>query len=873
METIKAIIKKLQDFIEKSNVSGVIIAVISFLVIALFSITDIYDMFEYKLYDIRFRWKPSIQEIDSLVFVDIDDNSIYNSGKFPWPRYFYGEGLRVLNEVGARLAAFDIEFPDRSPQMLNEEALVELKGKAAAGRVSRTELDTVVKDNDRLLAEGIKLFKKVILPYHFEKTMPLQQDYSEAYKSELAQARKIFLKKAALEVPKKDWEKYKDFIDEERVAVTIPIPELVRVAHSFGFVDRDQDLDGTERRIRLVRFFEGRLYFEMAMVMLMDLCGVKKENLEIQPGMHIVLKGAVNPVTFEKTDIVIPIDSKGMMYINWAGQGKLDESFHHLPYSALFEYPKVKDIVNDFFSQAEEGSGKNERSAVLDELAGAENDFYSEGRPEAGQKKWGRVKELRKKLVDIELGYKKDLKAELDSINKIPKKQRTPEHEQALVTYGFLLKAIDIYQGVRGLRDKTVLTGLVATGTQDMGNIPISNEYMMVGTYHNIINTVLNKAFIIKAGNVSNYLIMFVLAVIMGVIVQRLAARMSLIAIVAMLVVINIINYFSFAYLNYWFDQFGANLAVFAPSMVIAGMKLLKEEGQKRYIKNAFSRYLSPGIIDKIIESPDALELGGQNRELTIFFSDIAKFSTLSEKLTPHELVERLNEYLSEMSNLILAQGGTIDKYIGDAIMAFYGAPQPFEDHALRCVYAAIDMKKRLGELQEKWRTEGKEIIRARMGMNTGEAVVGNMGSANRLDYTVMGDSVNLASRLEGANKYYGTNAMISGSTYEIVKDHVECRKLDIIRVVGKDKPIPIYELMSRKGTLPAEIYEMLEQYNKGLDYFTNRDWKESLAYFKKAVKIIKDDGPSLTYIGRCEEFIKKPPSRNWDGVYKMTSK
>jgi adenylate cyclase len=225
------------------------------------------------------------------------------------------------------------------------------------------------------------------------------------------------------------------------------------------------------------------------------------------------------------------------------------------------------------------------------------------------------------------------------------------------------------------------------------------------------------------------------------------------------------------------------------------------------------------------------------------------------------------------MTDIIISHGGTIDKYEGDAIMAFYGAPHPYPDHEIRACMAGIDMKRRLRELQEHWRHIGQHELFVRMGMNTGEAVVGNMGSRMRMDYTAMGDSVNLASRLEGANKHYGTTAMISENTYKNAKDVIEVRKLDTIRVVGKSEPILIYELMGKKGSLPQKVYDMIQKYEEGLRMFDERQWKRALKHFHEALDILSDDGPSQTYVKRCEEFMKKPPSKNWDGVYTFKTK
>jgi len=338
-------------------------------------------------------------------------------------------------------------------------------------------------------------------------------------------------------------------------------------------------------------------------------------------------------------------------------------------------------------------------------------------------------------------------------------------------------------------------------------------------------------------------------------------------------IIYNLLAFYLFAVHSVLIEQLGMNLALLMPSVAIISIKLINEEGQKRFIKGAFSRYIAPDVIEQIMQHPESLELGGENRRITIFFSDVAGFSTISEKLTPPELVSLLNEYLSQMTDIIISHGGTIDKYEGDAIMAFYGAPQPYTDHEIRACLAAIDMKKRLREMQEQWKKIGQHQLFVRMGMNTGMAVVGNMGSRMRMDYTAMGDSVNLASRLEGANKFYGSTAMISENTYANVKDTAETRKLDIIRVIGKTEPIGIYELLGLKGKLPQKVYDTIEHYNEGLKFFGERQWKRAMKAFEDALKILPDDGPSKTYVGRCEEFMKKPPSKKWDGVYSMKSK
>ena len=228
----------------------------------------------------------------------------------------------------------------------------------------------------------------------------------------------------------------------------------------------------------------------------------------------------------------------------------------------------------------------------------------------------------------------------------------------------------------------------------------------------------------------------------------------------------------------------------------IVAYKTLTEEENVKYIRSTFSKFVSKDVVNELLANPESLKLGGEKKEITIFFSDIRGFTNISESLSPEELVGLLNDYLSEMTEIVLAYKGTVDKYMGDAIMAFWGAPVPEPDHAYLACLAAVEQLTVLKRLQQKWRDEGKPNIDIGIGLNTGFAVVGNMGSSHRMDYTVMGDTINLGSRLEGTNKVYTTKIIISDNTYEKVKDKIIARQLDVIRVKGKNEPVEIYELL-----------------------------------------------------------------------------
>jgi adenylate cyclase len=314
-------------------------------------------------------------------------------------------------------------------------------------------------------------------------------------------------------------------------------------------------------------------------------------------------------------------------------------------------------------------------------------------------------------------------------------------------------------------------------------------------------------------------------------------------------------------------------MAALGGFITINGHLFILERKQKSFITNAFGQYLSPKVIDMLVKNPDKLSLGGERREMTAYFSDVASFSSISEKLSPDQLVALLNEYLTEMTDIIAKYDGTVDKFEGDAIIAFWGAPLDQPDNALKCCLATIDMQNRMKEIRARFEEEGKPVLNVRMGINTGPMVVGNMGSQTRMDYTIMGDSVNLAARLEGANKYYDTYTMISHFTYDKVKDEVEVRELDTIRVVGKKEPITVYELLETKGNLDDQTADLVNRYNSALELYKNRQFGEAKTEFEFILQDNPEDGPSKTYISRCEAYLEDPPGEDWDGVYNLTAK
>lgn len=314
-------------------------------------------------------------------------------------------------------------------------------------------------------------------------------------------------------------------------------------------------------------------------------------------------------------------------------------------------------------------------------------------------------------------------------------------------------------------------------------------------------------------------------------------------------------------------------IAMILSIIVINARFYVAEMGQKAMIRDMFGQYLSPKVVEDLVDDPTKLSLGGEEREMTANFSDIAGFSTIAENLTPSELVHVLNEYLTEMCNIIIGLEGTVDKFEGDAIIAFWGAPTVQVEHARLACFASIDMNERLVELRDKWVAEGIPQLKVRMGLNSGPMVVGNMGSVQRMNYTIMGDAVNLAARLEGANKAFGSRMMISESTFKACEADIDARELDTIRVVGKNEPITVYELLNRKNQTSGQIADLAEQYARGLEAYRNMDFAGAKEMFEKCLEIVPDDGPSATFVARCKSFLQYSPESGWDGVHTLTEK
>ncbi len=331
---------------------------------------------------------------------------------------------------------------------------------------------------------------------------------------------------------------------------------------------------------------------------------------------------------------------------------------------------------------------------------------------------------------------------------------------------------------------------------------------------------------------------------------------------------------------SYYFDHGGLMLNLVYPpaslGLAFAGIviyRVIVEQAQARAMRGVLSQYLSPTVMEEVTRDPDSLKLGGEQREMTVLFTDLRDFTTISESLDPEALVHLMTDYLTAMSEVIFRHEGTIDKYMGDAIMAFWNAPQRQEDHAARAIRSARAMVDELARLNQSWATEGRPVLFMRIGVNTGVMKVGNVGSISRFDYTVMGDAVNLGARLEALNKQYGTQLIVAESTLRAAGDEFRSRFLDLVAVKGKTEPAAVYEVLTSDVALGDETDAALAAYDEGILAYRARDWLRAAARFQEALRLAPADGPSALYLERCEALMRDPPPVDWDGVFVMTHK
>lgn len=442
----------------------------------------------------------------------------------------------------------------------------------------------------------------------------------------------------------------------------------------------------------------------------------------------------------------------------------------------------------------------------------------------------------------------------------------------------------------KALDGALLLLGATANGINDMRPNPFDPTIDGVENHAAVVDNILKQDFYKRPRSIYGLELMIVLVV--GLLFAPLfiwgRAVISGLAVIGFLVGYYLVDKYVWFGNGQWIYMAVPSLEILSMFIVTNLIKYVTEEKDKRFLKQAFSSYISPELIEDMHNSGEPPKLGGDLGVLTAYFTDIQSFSSFSEKLTAPQLVELLNEYLTAMTDILLAEKGTLDKYEGDAIIAFIGAPMKLEDHAARALRVAVGMQDKLLELRAKWVSEGDKWpdivkeMRMRIGINSGEIVTGNMGSRDRMNYTMMGDSVNLAARLEEAAKQYGIFTQVSQFTKELAGEGFELRELDTIRVVGKTEPVTTYDLLGISGKIDSNLVELKDRFHEGLALYKQMEWDRAMTAFEASLECEykrfpelkgKKTNPSEIYIERCKEFKANPPGDDWDGVYTLTKK
>lgn len=701
------------------------------------------------------------------------------------------------------------------------------------------------------------------------------------------------------------------FEEEDRTKGFTPAMHSL-VAHSkgLGFTNVVIDEDGTRRRIELLTEYDGK--YASQLVFSPILKELAPEEI-IRKKSTLILKKCVLPNKPNREDIRIPLDENGRMLINWL-HTDFKDSFRSESVMFLIQLDQMElDIYNLIKILSElnllDKNGEllqcvveakelqtlysdilDYKKALLDKCEG----YDEQGNPIGGgieSNQYDDYFKMRASYFDgitkyISSNYNKEFikyyKQLIDGTN-------TELVQNSIQSINEVFEALksnnQVYNEYIADMQKTYknafcIIGDTAASTSDMGATPFIRSYFNVGTHANIYNTILQQDFIIPVPWYYGVLIALFLALLPIIVSKRTSHTFQTIIGISGVVGIVIIFICIMIFASVYIPIFSPFLIVFSSFIVDTIFRFISIEKEKSFIRNAFSTYVAGSVVDQIVDDPDKLKLGGEEKHITALFTDIKSFSGFSELVTPTKLVTVLNEYLGTLSDVILSEKGTIDKYIGDAIVSFFGAPIDFADHAWHAVSSAIKMKSIEKEFNTKHLADGDipRSLETRVGINTGDMVVGNMGTNMKLNYTIMGSDVNLASRLEGVNKVYKSWVLASEQTWKEAdsgehKGLITARRFDRIRVVGIDKPVQLYNIVGFTNELPKDYLESIEIFHKALDLYLAKDFKGALKLFNEAYKLYPEDESPTAFVDRCKYFIAKGVPEDWDGVMNMTSK
>ena len=881
-----------------------------------------FDRLGHQVYDYYLRFRAERERSDMIVFLGVDDNAIAFNGVFPWPRSITADGLLRLKEFGALAAIFDIEFIDRGHRGVDDIYLNH--GLSADFNRTFSEIESDARDllqaiqagwlrgdeiaeNASLFLESIRQEQKNLYTraqrvardndhYLVQASLLFGRSWSSINlrESPLTDAEQISRRPMAEELfshpviagPNAFYGKYVDILPT--------FPGFARSAKGGGFTNVEVDIDGIRRRIDLAQNIFGHWYLQLAFAPLIHYLG----NPEIELDRRRLTVRNANMPDGGIRDINIPLDGNGRMLLDWPREDYTEKYTHISFYNfSLLESLEAQLEIDSrefanveilFFAQFDPSLFRvhfivRELIELFDAVRETK-DFALEYTCEDSFWQYVEYRRISRELIHELLRINPAaLVNEMvpDLVEHFPEIADGIEYFAAGITNlsGRLEMNLERYEEISSyiesiVRGRFCILGRVDTGTTDIGSNPFHALYINVGTHGVVLDMILSEVFITPVSMPWRVLFSLVIVFMFLFASTKFPPVPRALSGFGITLFVILITGLLFRYTGIFFNPLLSVISLLGAVILREIISYAGSEREKQFIRKAFSTYVSNDVVREIIADPTRLQLGGTKRHMTAVFTDVKGFSGISEQLDPEHLVSLLNNYLTHMSDVILEKKGTIDKYIGDAIIAFFGAPIPMEDHALQACYSAIAMKKIEAELNKKIledKTSPVPLL-TRIGINTGSMVAGNMGTENKMNYTIMGSTVNLAARLEGVNKTYGTWILAADDTIQETNGRIFTRRLDRVRVVGINKPVQIHELINTAEDVTSEEKKLVEVFHEALDLYQQRKWELALEGFREA-GTLENGGPSAEYIKRCEVYAANPPRDSWDGVVSMTEK
>jgi adenylate cyclase len=853
-----------------------------------------------KFFDLFLRVLPSLTENEKVYVLTLDDDSINYAGGFPFRREVMGDVVVLLKEFGVNTIAFDLSYLDETAQRLDPVAASDLSGRRmdsilfrlndiASQVIDRIGSGTTQRDKE-LYKQELNNFYMDIRAELDEAVFYLTKDVDEYFAKSLAFADNAWLTltmiapEAVLSegavVGNTESDQYlswyiapKNVIDRgdhktrEMAGVMPALHKLLTRSKGAGFVNAVPDSDGLRRRVNLLTKYNGDYYGQLTLMAIQEMLGWS--SIEVTDKV-ITLK------LENGKDLRIPRTQDGSLLLKWPKKNFYD--YKYMSLIELIQYTMIEPYLSDniglmhdsgFFYCWEEGMTPWDYFSASTDI---KNNAFANN--SSADDQW---LTMRQKFFET-CGAFLNGKYEGIILSDVSGDSETENFVRELfdVCRDQYSRLAEIRKNAEVLRGSFSVIGSDATSMTDNGLITFQEFYPNVGTYAVAANMLLSGEFLDDAPWFVSAIIALLYSLVIGFLISRFDTYKSIITGVSGLVLLTgaFLAFFSITktYIGFAAPLF-ATLGTFVGIMI---SKFLTTSREKAFIHSAFSRYLAPDVINEIINDPDKLNLGGEKREMTAIFTDIRSFSTISEQLDPTQLVKLLNRYLTAMSNIIMENKGTIDKYEGDAIIAFFGAPLFHADHPALACRSALAMKTAEAELNKVIAEEKASPIPlfTRIGINTGDMVVGNMGAENKMDYTIMGNAVNLAARLEGVNKQYCTGGiLISEYTKDRIGDEFLIRPLDRVRVVGIHTPVRLYELLAQKEKVTESELKAVDVWEKAIALYEQKSFKDALSIFNSLIENDPNDRVADLYAGRCKTYIENTPPPEWDAINNLMEK